>query len=92
MKIGRVNSVLIGVYKFYVRTIQFDLDASRYKSFDFSLTVHLSITLANDQLDAQIFNAFITNLYMYMFGAISCSSSGGHIVLTFWHRSFTFKF
>jgi len=24
-------------------------------SFDFSLTVHLSITLANDQPDAQIF-------------------------------------
>jgi len=38
-------------------------------------------TLANDQLDAQIFNTFITILYMYMFRAISCSSSGGHIVL-----------
>ena len=44
-----------------------------------SLTVHLSITLANDQLDAQIFNTFITILYM--FRAISCSSSGGQIVL-----------
>jgi hypothetical protein len=42
--------------------------------FDVSLTVHLSITLANDQLDAQIFNTSITILYMYMFGAISCSS------------------
>jgi len=39
------------------------------------------ITLANDQLDAQIFNTFITILYMYMFRAISCSSSGGQIVL-----------
>ena len=45
------------------------------------LTVHLSITLANDQLDAQIFNTFITILYMYMFRAISCSSSGCQIVL-----------
>ena len=39
------------------------------------------VTLANDQLDAQIFNTFITILYMYMFRAISCSSSGGQIVL-----------
>jgi len=39
------------------------------------------VTLANDQLDAQIFNIFITILYMYMFRAISCSSSGGQIVL-----------
>jgi len=27
----------------------------------------ISTTLANDQLDAQIFNAFITIFYMYMF-------------------------
>jgi hypothetical protein len=40
-----------------------------------------SITLDNDQLDAQIFNTFITFLYMYKFRAISCSSSGGQIVL-----------
>jgi len=39
------------------------------------------ITLANNQLDAQILNTFITFLYMYMFRAISCSSSGGQIVL-----------
>jgi len=37
--------------------------------------------LANDQLDAQIFNTFITILYMYTFRAISCSCSGGQIVL-----------
>jgi len=48
---------------------------------DVSLTVLLSITLANDQFDAQIFNTFITILYMYMFRTISCSSSGGQIVL-----------
>ena len=36
--------------------------------------------LANDQLDAQIFNKFITILYM--FWAISCSSWGGQILLT----------
>jgi len=52
-----------------------------YFSFKVPLTVHLSITLANDQLDAQIFNTFITILYMYMFRAISCLSSGGQIVL-----------
>jgi len=45
--------------------------------FNVSLTVHLSITLDYDQLDAQIFNTFITILYMYMFQATSCSSSGG---------------
>jgi hypothetical protein len=39
------------------------------------------LTLANDQLYAQIFNTFITIPYMYMFRAISCSSSGGQIVL-----------
>ena len=38
-------------------------------------------TLANDQLDVQIFNTFITILYMHMFRAISCSSSGRQIVL-----------
>ena len=47
----------------------------------FSLTVHLSITLDKDQLGVQIFNTFITILYVYMFRAISCSSSGGQIVL-----------
>jgi hypothetical protein len=52
-----------------------------YYFFDVSLIVHLSITLANDQLDAQIFNTFIEILYMYMFRAISCSSSGGQTVL-----------
>jgi len=50
-------------------------------NFYVSLTVHLSITLANDQLDAQILNTFITVLYMYMKRAISSSSSEGQIVL-----------
>jgi hypothetical protein len=49
--------------------------------FYVSLTVYLSITLANDQLDAKSFKKFITILYMYMFRAIPCSSSGGQIVL-----------
>jgi len=44
--------------------------------------VYLSITLDNDRHDAQIFNTFIMIFYMYMFRAISCSSSGGQIVLT----------
>ena len=41
---------------------------------------HKHMTLVNDQLDAQISNTFITILYMFL--AISCSSSGGQIVLT----------
>ena len=47
-----------------------------------SLTVHRSKTSDNDQINTQIFNTFITILYTYMFRAISCSSSGGQIVLT----------
>jgi len=54
-----------------------------YFFFYVSLTVHVSITLANDQLDAQIFNTFITILYLYMFRAISCSSLGDQIVLAY---------
>ena len=50
-----------------------------YDFFYVSLTVHLSITLANDQLDAQIFNTFI--IILCMFRAVSCSSSGGQILL-----------
>jgi hypothetical protein len=52
----------------------FDVD------FFVSLTVRLSITLAIDQFDAQNFNTFIIILYMYMFRAISCSSSVGQIL------------
>jgi hypothetical protein len=40
-----------------------------------------TFTVANDQLDAQIFNTFTTIPYMYMFRAICFSSSGGQIVL-----------
>jgi hypothetical protein len=47
--------------------------------FDVSLAVHLSITLANDQLHTQILNTFIPILYMFQ--AISCSSSAGQTVL-----------
>jgi len=54
-------------------------DTIKYFFFNVSLTLHLSITLTNDQLDAQLFNMFIRILYM--FRAISCSSSGGQIVL-----------
>ena len=47
----------------------------------FSQKTYLALTFDNDQHDVQIFNTFITILYMYMFRAISCSSSGGQIVL-----------
>ena len=51
-------------------------------NFDILLTLHLSITLANDQLDAQ-FLYFIIRLLqsLYMFRTTSCSSSGGQILL-----------
>jgi hypothetical protein len=52
----------------------------RYKA-NFFYVSDLSITLDNDQLDAQIFNTFITILYMYTCRAICCSSSEGQIVL-----------
>jgi hypothetical protein len=39
----------------------------------------IKVNLANAHLDAQIFNTFITMLYM--FRAISCSSSGSQIVV-----------
>ena len=51
-------------------------------NFNVLLTVRLSITLVNDQLDAKFFCfiiLFITALYM--FRATSCSSSGGQIIL-----------
>ena len=51
------------------------------------LTVHLSIILAIDQLNAQIlfYNKFI--IFLYMFRALLCSSSGGQIVLySMWYR------
>jgi len=47
--------------------------------FYVSMTMHLTITIVNDQLHAYIFDTFI--LILYMFRAISCSSSGGKIVL-----------
>jgi hypothetical protein len=53
----------------------------KIRIFYVSLTVRLSIISANDQLDAQILNTFIIILYVHMFQAISCSSSGGQIVL-----------
>ena len=69
------------VHKNYVQKGKGDREGINQKTFPPQLTVHLSITLSNDQLEAQIFNTFITILYMYMFWAISCSSSGGQIVL-----------
>jgi hypothetical protein len=60
----------------------FTVDETKWlRYFYVSLTVHFSKTLDNDQLDAQFFNTFITTLYLYMFRAIPCSSSGGQIVL-----------
>ena len=44
------------------------------------LTVHRSITLVDLQLDAQNSYLFIYNIFikiLYMFRALSCSSSGG---------------
>ena len=50
--------------------------------FDVLLTLHLSITLVNDQLDAQLFYFIILLLQSpTCFEQKSCSSSGGQIVL-----------
>ena len=59
---------------FYNRSV------SRYTNFNVLLTVHLSTTLVNDQLDAQLLYFIIRLLVLYMFRATSCSSSGGPIV------------
>jgi hypothetical protein len=71
------NSVLVESYIQIVAQWNIIVDL-----FYISLTVLLSLTLTNDQLNAQIFNTFITTLYMYMFRAISRSSSWGQILLT----------
>jgi len=55
------------VHKNYVQKGKGDREGINQKTFPPQLTVHLSITLSNDQLEAQIFNTFITILYMYMF-------------------------
>jgi len=58
-----------------------------YINFDVLLTVHLSIILAADQLNAQTLfhNKFI--IFLYMFRALLCSSSGGQIVLySIWYH------
>jgi len=84
--IRRIIKINIWNWLFSKSVLQFVIYTKLIYSFNFlciffmySLTVHISITLANDQLDAQIFNTFITILYM--FRSISCSSSGGQIVL-----------
>jgi hypothetical protein len=53
-----------GAHHWSVTTIQAATSKTLPSNFDVSLTVHLSITLANDQLDAQILNTFIMILYM----------------------------
>jgi hypothetical protein len=51
-------------------------------NFYILLTMHLSIILANNQLDVQILCFIISFItVLYMFRAMSCSSSGGEIVL-----------
>ena len=59
---------------------------SGLSSLSWNVTISLvrgirCVSLDNDQLDAQISSTFITILYMYVFRAISRSSSGGQIVL-----------
>jgi hypothetical protein len=51
--------------------LKFEKLLNRNSLFYVSLTVLLSITLDNNQIDAQFFNTYITILYMYMFRAIS---------------------
>ena len=69
-------------------TLKFDIMLTfLHINFDVLLTVHLSIILPVDQLNAQIlfFNKFI--IFLYMFRALLCTSSGGQIVLySIWYR------
>ena len=67
---------------FKLATVKADIHLNYTQNFDVLLTVHLSITLVNDQLDAQ-FLYFIIRLLQSStcFEPTSCSSSGGQIVL-----------
>jgi len=80
-KADKGNSIIITYQDEYHRKVMRFTSNNNFTFFYVSLTVHLSITLDNDQLDAHIFNTFITILYMHMFRAITCPSSGGQIVL-----------
>jgi len=53
--------------RYAYRNILWEEGCQKMDIFDVLLTMHLSITLDNDQFNAQIFNAFITILYMYAF-------------------------
>ena len=59
----RVFNFITTIYSFSLTTN--GLEGKKLRCFYVSLTVHLSITLVDDQLDAQIL--FITILYMYKF-------------------------
>ena len=62
--------------------------ANDKQNFDVLLTMHLSIILANNQLNAHVlvfFNKFI--VFLHMFRALLCSSSVDQIVLySIWYR------
>jgi hypothetical protein len=65
---------------FYLSTYSVIFPAICTALFYVLLTVHLSIILVNDQLDAQFFFYKYFFPFLYMFRANSCSSSGESIV------------
>jgi hypothetical protein len=69
----------------YAKT--YDVHHKSWYSFDVLLTVHLSIILVINQLNAQILfnNKFI--IFLYMLRALLCSSSGGqNFIYSIWYH------
>jgi hypothetical protein len=87
------------MYRLYLTSANDQLDAKIFIHFIITNMIHKLYQVGNNEevilwcTANQISNfyTFITILYMYMFRAMSCSSSGGQIVLNIWHRSSTFN-
>ena len=70
-----------------VRSVIWRYNKLSHVFFNVLLTVHVSIILATDQLNAQILVFVKFVICLYMFRALLCSSSGGQIVLySIWYR------
>jgi hypothetical protein len=63
LPVGHVFSLLPHLFIISEKPLEQFKHKTSSEGFDVSLTVRLSITLANEQLDAQILNTFITILY-----------------------------
>jgi hypothetical protein len=63
LPVGQVFSLLPYLFVISEKPLEQFKHKTPSEGFDVSLTVHLSITLANEQRDVQIFNTCITILY-----------------------------